>query len=120
MMVTSRGGMHPSTQQNRFMPAGAGVLAGGMSLFLVLAAVHAEDALYRCDDGSFTNRAEAGCASYQTQGSIAISPDGQPPPVIRERARSTTTIAAVLPPPAGKVRKNESTLCGLYEEWQTL
>ena len=89
-------------------------------MLLVLATVQAEDALYRCDEGSFTNCAEAGCASYQTQGSVTVSPDGQPSTAIRERARFIPTITAVLPPPSGKVPKNGSTLCGLYDEWQTL
>jgi hypothetical protein len=29
-------------------------------------------------------------------------------------------MTAVLPPPVGKISKTGHTLCGLYEEWQTL
>ena len=81
----------------------------------------AEESVYRCEDGSFTNRPDAGCLPYRAQGSVTVSPDGQPPEIIRDRLKSdTSTMTAVLPPPSGKLSKNGYTLCGLYDEWQAL
>ena len=100
-----------------------GLLAG---IFLsmrsnVILLVHAEETVYRCEDGLFTNRTDAGCFPYRPQGSVMVSPDGQPPLAIRDHSKpNTTTMTAVLPPPAGKVSKGGYTLCSLYEEWQTL
>jgi len=86
-----------------------------------LEAEGAEGIVYRCEDGSFTNRPDAGCLPYRSQGSVTVSPDGQPPAIIQDRLKSdTSTITAVLPPPSGKLSKNGYTLCGLYEEWQAL
>ncbi|HET7059629.1 MAG TPA: hypothetical protein VFI05_12870 [Nitrospiraceae bacterium] len=77
--------------------------------------------VYRCEDGSFTNRLDAGCTPYRSQGSVTVSPDGQPPAIIRDRVKSDASImTAVLPPPSGKISKTGYTLCGLYEEWQAL
>lgn len=77
--------------------------------------------VYRCEDGSFTNRLDAGCTPYRIQGSVTVSPDGQPPAIIRDRVKSDTSIMiAVLPPPSGKISKTGYTLCGLYDEWQAL
>ena len=77
--------------------------------------------VYRCEDGSFTNRLDAGCTPYRFQESVTVSPDGQPPAIIRDRVKSDTSImTAVLPPPSGKMSKTGYTLCGLYDEWQAL
>lgn len=87
----------------------------------VPASLQAEELTYRCEDGSFTNDADAGCAAYEPQGSVTVSPDGRPPSAIRDQLRAdTTTMTAVLPPPAGKISKSDPTLCDLYEEWQIL
>ena len=51
--------------------------------------LQAEEVMYRCEDGSFTNRADAACPPYRSQGSLTVSADG-------------------------------FTLCGLYDEWETL
>jgi hypothetical protein len=85
------------------------------------ATLQAEEVMYRCEDGSFTNRAAAACPPYRSQGSITVSPDGQPPPLIRDRLKGDSSImTAVLPPPSGKASKTGFTLCGLYDEWETL
>lgn len=86
-----------------------------------VASLQAEEVMYRCDDGSFTNRLDAGCTPYRSQGSVRVSPDGQPPPLIRDRVKGdSSTMTAVLPPPSGKLSKTGNTLCGLYDEWETL
>ena len=86
-----------------------------------LEAEGAEETVYRCEDGSFTNRPDAGCLPYRSQGSVTVSPDGRPPAIIRDRLKSdTSTMTAVLPPPSGKLSKDGYTLCGLYDEWQAL
>ena len=81
----------------------------------------AAEEVYRCEDGSFTNRLDAGCPPYRSQGSVTVSPDGQPPAIIRDRVKGdTSTMTAVLPPPSGRLSKTGYTLCGLYNEWQAL
>jgi hypothetical protein len=123
--------MYTRTRPNPFTASRALLLVGlfvglidvllVMADWSVIATVRAEDMMYRCDDGSFTNRAEAACAPYSSPGSVTVAPDGQPPPSIRDRVRSDPpTITAVLPPPAGKISKNGQTLCGLYDEWHVL
>ncbi|WP_447983943.1 hypothetical protein [Nitrospira sp. Nam74] len=83
--------------------------------------LHAEEVMYRCEDGSFTNHTETACPPYHAQSSMAVSPDGQPPVIFRDRLKGDSSImSAVLPPPSGKVSKTGVTLCGLYEEWDTL
>ena len=83
--------------------------------------LHAEEVMYRCDDGSFTNRTDSACPPYRAQSSIAVSPDGQPPALLRDRLKGdSSTMSAILPPPSGKVSKVGFTLCGLYDEWDTL
>ncbi len=83
--------------------------------------LQAEEVMYRCEDGSFTNRADAACSPYHSQGSITASPDGQPPPLLRDRLKGdSNTMTAILPPPSGKASKTGFTLCGLYDEWKTL
>ena len=83
--------------------------------------LQAEEVMYRCEDGSFTNRADAACPPYRSQGSLTVSADGQPPPLLRDRLKGdSSTMTAVLPPPSGKVSKTGFTLCGLYDEWETL
>jgi hypothetical protein len=83
--------------------------------------LQAEEVMYRCEDGSFTNRADAVCSPYRSQGSLTVSPDGQPPPLLRDRFKGDSSImTAVLPPPSGKVSKTGFTLCGLYDEWEIL
>lgn len=87
---------------------------------LTLEAEGAEE-VYRCEDGSFTNRFDAACTPYRSQGFVTVSPDGQPPAIIRDRVKGDTSImTAVLPPPSGKRSKTGYTLCGLYDEWQAL
>lgn len=83
--------------------------------------LQAEEVMYRCEDGSFTNRPDAACPPYRSQGSLTVSRDGQPPPFLHDRLKGdSSTLTAVLPPPSGKVPKTGFTLCGLYDEWETL
>lgn len=101
----------------------SGLLSGLLLTGRLVLSVQAEgiEEIYRCEDGSFTNRPDAGCTSYRTQGSVTVSPEGRPPAVIRDRVKGdTSTMTAVLPPPSGKLSKTGYTLCGLYEEWQAL
>lgn len=103
--------------QRRLLALTAAVLLSGW--FSVT--LQAEEVMYRCEDGSFTNRADAGCTPYQSHGSVTSSPDGQPPQPIHDRLKGdTSTMMAVLPPPFGKASKTGFTLCGLYDEWETL
>lgn len=106
-----------------FFPCRGLVLSAGLLLsgWVGVTTLQAEEVMYRCEDGSFTNRADAACPSYRSQGSLTVSPDGQPPPFLRDRSKGArSTLTAVLPPPSGKVPKTGFTLCGLYDEWETL
>jgi hypothetical protein len=105
----------------------SGLFAGPLSWLLLIVCfvttLEAEGAeeVYRCEDGSFTNRPNAGCTPYRSQGSVTASPDGQPPAIIRDRMKYDTSImTAVLPPPSGKMSNAIYTVCGLYDEWQAL
>lgn len=97
--------------------AAAGVLLNGA--FGVI--LQAEEVMFRCEDGSFTNRADAACPPYRLQGSVTVLPDGPPPAHVRDRFKAeNSTMTAVLPPPSVKVSKTGFTLCGLYDEWEAL
>ena len=99
----------------------AGLLFGTLLNGWCLSNLQAEEIVYRCEDGSFTNRPDAGCTPYRSQGVVTVSPDGQPPAIIRDRVKGdTSTMTAVLPPPSGRLSKTGYTLCGLYNEWQVL
>lgn len=81
----------------------------------------AEEIVSRCEDGSFTNRADVRCLPYRSLGAVTVLPDDRTAAVVRDRAKSDTrTMTAVLPPPSRKSSKTGYTLCGLYDEWQTL
>jgi hypothetical protein len=111
------GGVMAGSFPLRLLALIAGLLLSGW----VGVTLQAEEVMYRCEDGSFTNRADAACSPYRSQGSITVSPDGQPPPLIRDRLKGeSSTMTAVLPPPSGKASKAAFTLCGLYDEWETL
>jgi hypothetical protein len=76
--------------------------------------------IYRCDDGTYTNRADAGCSPYEPKGTVITSPDGLPPAAVRDRPTLDTTVMTAILPPGGKVSQAAPTLCTLYEEWQAL
>jgi hypothetical protein len=82
--------------------------------------ISSAETMFRCDDGSFTNRTDAGCSPYEPQGTVRTSPDGQPPAAIRDRPTLDTTVMTAILPPGGKASKISPSLCTLYEEWQIL
>lgn len=87
---------------------------------LICSPISAAETIYRCDDGSFTNRADAECAPYEPQGTVITTPDGQLPAAIRDRATLNTTVMTAILPPGSKASKISPSLCTLYEEWQAL
>jgi len=41
------------------------------------AVADAADRIYRCADGTFTNRVERRCAPYETTGIVSVLPEGE-------------------------------------------
>jgi hypothetical protein len=50
-------------------------------IFLIVPALPASatDELFRCDDGTFTNRAELLCTPYESHGTVMVAPEGTRP-----------------------------------------
>lgn len=92
------------------------LLAGpivAIMLFLVspLAAL-ADESMYRCDDGTFTNVAERLCEPYEPKGTVLVRPEGASFASMRALLGEPAAKAAQLPDPA--------SICNLYKEWQAL
>jgi len=45
---------------------------------LSIAVALASDELYRCSDGTFTNRVERQCAPYEAKGTVTVQGAGDP------------------------------------------
>ena len=87
----------------------------GIALFMVAVASapvgSAEDRLYQCQDGTFTNRPERLCAPYNSTGVVVIMPKGATMNSVRAMLHEPETTRP-LPDPRG--------ICTLYEEWVAL
>lgn len=82
-------------------------------LFLVSPVMgSANEAMYRCDDGTFTNVAEHMCAAYEPKGTVLVMPEGATLASMRALLGEPVAKAAPLPDP--------SSVCALYKEWQVL
>jgi hypothetical protein len=81
-------------------------------LFLVLApSAFADDRMFLCDDGTFTNRSERLCPAYQPKGTVMIAPAGA----------SLQSMRALFPEPASKAKlPDPPEVCNLYREWVAL
>jgi hypothetical protein len=93
-----------------------------MLFFLTLTApiASATEQLFRCDDGTVTNRPERLCAPYEPHGTVMVAPEGSRPSTFApffEPHRSA-------PPPlvAGQTALPTAApdVCALYQEWAAL
>ena len=76
--------------------------------------VWAEESMYQCEDGTFTNRAELLCQPYEPKGKVLLLPPGMSVASARalfgEPAQAEAIAQNVkLSDPAG--------VCSLYKEW---
>ncbi len=53
------------------------------------ASVFADDKMYKCDDGTFTNRADLHCPSYELRGSLMIMSGNAPMPSSQDKPTDT-------------------------------
>lgn len=88
-----------------------------MTMLLILSALAiapavatAEDRLYRCEDGTLTNRAELLCPDYEPKGRILIAPTGA----------TLTAIRALIPTERPDRPPDPLDVCDLYWEWVAL
>lgn len=81
-----------------------------VSLFPLSAS--AADSMYRCDDGTFTNVAERMCVPYEPKGTVLVLPEGA----------SLASMRALLGEPVAKTAQlpDPTSVCQLYQEWQSL
>ena len=72
----------------------------------------ANEPMFRCDDGTFTNVAERLCTPYEPKGTVLVLPEGT----------SFTAMRALLGEPASKTAQlsDPTSTCNLYKEWQAL
>ncbi len=98
-------------------------LTGGTTLLylimIVMAFVSAspawaEEPMYRCEDGTFTNRVELLCQPYESKGKVLILPTGM----------SMASVRTLMGPPtlpgesSQRVNLSDPTnVCNLYKEW---
>lgn len=81
-----------------------------LTLTLVPTLAMAEDQMYRCEDGTFTNRAELLCPSYEPKGRVLIAPVGA----------TMNSIRALLPTERHDRPPDPLGVCDLYWEWVAL
>lgn len=90
-------------------------------LFVVTAPfASANDQLFRCDDGTFTNRADLLCAPYESLGTVMVAPEGTRPAnfaPFSDQNRPTVPSSLATRPDAPTATPD---VCGLYQEWTTL
>ena len=72
----------------------------------------ANEPMFRCDDGTFTNVAERMCEPYEPKGTVMVLPEGA----------SLASLRALLGEPAGRTAQlpDPVSICNLYMEWQLL
>jgi hypothetical protein len=72
----------------------------------------ANERMFRCDDGTFTNVAERMCEPYEPKGTVLVLPEGA----------SFASMRALLGEPAAKTAQlpDPASICNLYKEWQAL
>ena len=72
----------------------------------------ANEPMFRCDDGTFTNVAERMCEPYEPKGTVLVLPEGASFASMRALLGEPAAKTALLPDPA--------SICNLYKEWQAL
>ena len=90
-------------------------------LFAVTAPLaSANDQLFRCDDGTFTNRADLLCAPYESHGSVMVAPEGTRPanfaPFFEKYPPALPPVIATRP----DAPTASPDVCALYQEWAML
>jgi hypothetical protein len=83
-------------------------------------AASANDQLFRCDDGTFTNRTDLLCAPYESHGTVMVAPEGTRPahfaPFLEQNKPAVPPVVAIRPDAAAAT----PDVCGLYQEWAML
>lgn len=67
--------------------------------------------MYKCEDGTFTNRPELLCEPYEPKGRLLILPEG---------VTLNSVKALVAEPPAQPASSDRPLVCQLYDEWVAL
>ena len=75
-------------------------LAALMFVLALSPNVFADDKMYKCDDGTFTNRADLHCPSYELRGSIMIMSGTSPMPLIHDKITDRKVMMTPVLPPA--------------------
>ena len=74
----------------------------------------ADEAMYKCEDGMFTNRADLLCQPYQPKGNVLIAPPGASFAAIKTLFGEPAQASDSSP----KVKLQDSLhVCNLYKEW---
>jgi hypothetical protein len=95
-----------------------------LMLFIILIVTtplaSANDELFRCEDGTFTNRADLLCKPYESTGSLMVAPEGSRPaqfaPYFEKRGSSVPPMVSTRP----ETQTATSEVCTLYREWAML
>lgn len=90
-------------------------------IFIVTAPLaSANDELFRCEDGTFTNRADLLCTPYESHGSLMVAPEGSRPaqfaPYFEQSRSSVPPVVATRP----EAQTATLEVCSLYREWAML
>jgi hypothetical protein len=90
-------------------------------IFIVTAPfASANDELFRCEDGTFTNRADLLCKPYESTGSLMVAPEGSRPaqfaPYFEQRRSSVPPMVSTRP----EAQTATSEVCTMYHEYTML
>ncbi|WP_447986136.1 hypothetical protein [Nitrospira sp. Nam74] len=78
------------------------------------------DQFFRCDDGTFTNRADLLCAPYEPRGTVMAAPEGgrraNLAPFFEQNGPAVPPVVATTP----EALTATPDACALYQEWTML
>ena len=92
-----------------------------MLVFLTVTApiASAAEQLFRCDDGTVTNRPERLCTLYEPRGAVMIAPEGSRPSTFTPFFESNRLAPPLIAGQAA-VPTVSPDVCALYQEWAAL
>lgn len=98
------------------------MIAFAMLILFAVAApmASATELLFRCDDGTVTNRAERLCAPYEPNGTVMVAPEGSGPAAFALFFEQNKPVPPAVIAGQSAASTASPDICTLYQEWAML